>query len=64
VGNYLQGWGGPGDDDEWPADEHTIHFDFKGNVWISSAGGPRLPTAIMLVPHQQWRLRGVGLRVP
>jgi len=43
-GNYLQGWGGPGDGYEWPADEHTIHVDFKGNVWISSAGGPRLPT--------------------
>jgi hypothetical protein len=27
-GNYLQGWGGPGD----------------GNVGLSSAGGPRLPT--------------------
>ena len=43
-GNYLQGWGGPGDGYEWPADEHTIHIDYKGNVWISSAGGPRLPT--------------------
>jgi len=44
AGNYLQGWGGPGDGYEWPADEHTIHIDFKGNVWLSSAGGPRLPT--------------------
>jgi DNA-binding beta-propeller fold protein YncE len=43
-GNYLQGWGGPGAGYEWPADEHAIHVDFKGNVWISSAGGPRLPT--------------------
>jgi NHL repeat len=44
AGNYLQGWGGPGDGYEWPADEHSIHVDFKGNVWLSSAGGPRLPT--------------------
>jgi DNA-binding beta-propeller fold protein YncE len=44
AGNYLQGWGGPGEGYEWPADEHTIHIDYKGNVWISSAGGPRLPT--------------------
>ena len=43
-GNYIQGWGGEGDGYEWPADEHTIHVDYKGNVWISSAGGPRLPT--------------------
>jgi DNA-binding beta-propeller fold protein YncE len=44
AGNYLQGWGGAGDGYEWPADEHAIHVDFKGNVWISSAGGPRLAT--------------------
>ncbi|HZT77308.1 MAG TPA: hypothetical protein VFA27_11660 [Vicinamibacterales bacterium] len=43
-GNYVQGWGGEGPGYEWPADEHTIHVDYKGNVWISSAGGPRLPT--------------------
>ena len=42
AGNYLQGWGGPGEGCEWPADEHSIHIDYKGNVWISSAGGPRL----------------------
>lgn len=23
-------------------DEHAIHIDYTGNVWISSAGGPRL----------------------
>ena len=44
AGNYLQGWGGENPAYEWPADEHTIHVDYKGNVWISSAGGPRLPT--------------------
>ena len=44
AGNYVQGWGGEGAGYEWPADEHTIHVDYKGNVWISSAGGPRLPT--------------------
>ena len=44
AGNYLQGWGGkPADGSyEWPMDEHGIHVDYKGNVWISSAGGPRL----------------------
>jgi DNA-binding beta-propeller fold protein YncE len=41
-GVYVQGWGGPGDGYEWPADEHGIHVDYKDNVWISSAGGPRL----------------------
>ena len=44
AGNYLRGWGGAPEDGayEWPADEHGIHVDYKGNVWISSAGGPRL----------------------
>ena len=44
AGNYLRGWGGePADHSyEWPADEHGIHVDYKGNVWVSSAGGPRL----------------------
>jgi DNA-binding beta-propeller fold protein YncE len=44
AGNYLQGWGGKpaGDEYEWPLDEHTIHVDYKNNVWISSAGGPHL----------------------
>jgi hypothetical protein len=44
AGNYVQGWGGEGDGFEWPADEHTIHVDHKDNVWISSAGGPRMGT--------------------
>jgi len=42
AGSYLQGWGGEAPEYEWPKDEHTIHVDYKGNVWISSAGGPRL----------------------
>src|SRR5580765_6557947 len=42
AGNYIQGWGGESAEYEWPKDEHSIHVDYKGNVWISSAGGPRL----------------------
>jgi hypothetical protein len=44
AGNYVQGWGGepPDKSYEWPMDEHAMHVDYKGNVWISSAGGPRL----------------------
>jgi DNA-binding beta-propeller fold protein YncE len=41
-GVYVQGWGGDGDGYEWPADEHGIHVDHNDNVWVSSAGGPRL----------------------
>jgi hypothetical protein len=44
AGNYLRGWGGePADKSyEWPRDEHAMHVDYKGNIWVSSAGGPRL----------------------
>ena len=41
-GTFVQAWGGPADGYEWPADEHGIHVDFNDNVWVSSAGGPRL----------------------
>jgi DNA-binding beta-propeller fold protein YncE len=42
AGNYIRGWGGPAEGYEWPRDEHGIFVDYKNNVWISSAGGPRL----------------------
>ena len=42
AGRYLRGWGGPGAGYEWPEDEHAIHVDHKRNIWITSAGGPRL----------------------
>ncbi len=41
-GEYVGGWGGEDEGYEWPADEHGIHVDYKDNVWISAAGGPRL----------------------
>ncbi len=44
-GRYLSGWGGPGPGFEWPEDEHAIHVDHKRQVWITSAGGPRLRDA-------------------
>lgn len=34
-GNYIQGWGGPGQGYDWPKNEHGIHIDWQGNVWIS-----------------------------
>ena len=38
AGNYIQGWGGPGDGYEWPASEHGIFVDYKGFVWIGGNG--------------------------
>ncbi len=33
-GNFITGWGGPGKGYDWPATEHGIFVDYKGNVWI------------------------------
>ncbi len=37
AGNFIQGWGGPGPGYEWPATEHGISVDHKGNVWIAGS---------------------------
>jgi DNA-binding beta-propeller fold protein YncE len=34
-GNYVQGWGGPGQGYDWPKNEHGIYVDPHGNVWIA-----------------------------
>ena len=39
-GNLLQSWGGPGNGYDWPGNEHGIHVDNEGNVWIA-ANGPK-----------------------
>jgi hypothetical protein len=33
-GNYLRGWGGPGEGYDWPRSEHGIFVDYQGYVWI------------------------------
>ena len=37
-GNVARSWGGPGDGFEWPANEHGIHIDHQGHVWIGGNG--------------------------
>ena len=34
AGNLVNSWGGPGQGYEWPASNHGITIDGKGNVWI------------------------------
>jgi len=34
AGNLVGHWGGPGEGYEWPASNHGIFVDHKGNVWI------------------------------
>lgn len=38
AGNLLRAWGGPGDGYQWPQNEHGIHIDPKGFVWIAGNG--------------------------
>jgi hypothetical protein len=37
-GNFIQGWGGPGQGYDWPQTEHGIYADPRGFVWIGGNG--------------------------
>src|SRR5207247_560980 len=37
-GTFIQAWGGPGPQYEWPESEHGIHVDPKDFVWIGGNG--------------------------
>jgi hypothetical protein len=39
AGNVVRAWGGPGEGYEWPASNHGITPDGKGNLWIGGNGG-------------------------
>lgn len=40
-GRFLDAWGGPGDEYQWPQREHGLQVDHQGFVWI---GGHNCPT--------------------
>jgi len=35
AGKLLRSWGGPGPGYDWPKNEHGIHIDKAGNVWLA-----------------------------
>jgi DNA-binding beta-propeller fold protein YncE len=37
-GNYVQGWGGPGEGYDWPSNGHGIYVDPQDNVWVAGNG--------------------------
>jgi hypothetical protein len=37
-GNFIQGWGGPGQGYDWPETEHGIYADPKGFIWLGGNG--------------------------
>ena len=37
-GNFVRGWGGPGEGFEWPSTEHGVFVDHNDYVWIAGSG--------------------------
>ena len=37
-GTLIKSWGGPGEGYDWPQNEHGIHIDHKGFVWLAGNG--------------------------
>jgi DNA-binding beta-propeller fold protein YncE len=37
-GNYVRGWGGPGEGYVWPGSNHGITVDHQDNIWIGGNG--------------------------
>jgi hypothetical protein len=42
-GKFVQAWGGPGANYDWPDSDHSIFVDYKGNVWITGSS-PESPS--------------------
>ena len=38
AGTLIRSWGGPGEGYDWPQNEHGIHIDHKGFVWLAGNG--------------------------
>ena len=38
AGDLIRSWGGPGPGHDWPENEHGIHVDHKGFVWLAGNG--------------------------
>ena len=42
MGKFLQAWGGPSDQYDWPDQEHSVYPDPDDNIWISGSARPAL----------------------
>ena len=56
-GNLIGHWGGPGQGYDWPASNHGIDVDYKGNVWIGGNGRGQKPAAL---PADESKMGGAG----
>lgn len=57
AGDLVGHWGGPGQGYDWPASNHGIDVDFKGNVWIGGNGRGQQPAAL---PADESKMAGAG----
>ena len=62
TGKLVGHWGGPGQGYVWPAANHGIAVDDKGNVWISGSG-PR-DTQILQFTRDGKFIRAFGVAAP
>ncbi len=57
AGDLIGHWGGPGHGYDWPASNHGIDVDYKGNVWIGGNGRGAQPAAL---PTDESKMAGAG----
>jgi hypothetical protein len=57
AGDLIGSWGGPGPGYQWPASNHGIDVDYKGNVWIGGNGRGRQAAPL---PSDESRMAGAG----
>jgi DNA-binding beta-propeller fold protein YncE len=57
AGDLIGHWGGPGQGYDWPASNHGIDVDYKGNVWIGGNGRGVQPAPL---PTDESRMAGAG----
>ena len=41
AGNFIQAWGGQGAGYQWPQNEHGLHVDYNGFVWVVGNAQPQ-----------------------
>jgi hypothetical protein len=59
AGDLIGHWGGPGQGYDWPASNHGIDVDYKGNVWIGGNGRGPQPAAGARQPADESKM-GAG----
>lgn len=57
AGDLIGHWGGPGQGYDWPASNHGIDVDYKGNVWIGGNGRGQQPAAL---PSDESKMGSTG----